>query len=273
MITARHLHLWILAGLISLAQAAWCYSVRPGVQVVTVKPGTSQDVPFEVVNDAAEPVTFSCTVRDSFVLPENKSHEGATWVKPQKESVTVPGKGSVTVPLKVTVPADAKGELSALVSFSPQIKEDKNAPKASGMETKIVTLVTVSLYVRAAGTEISKAELGELTVANVTQQGPRPASIVASIVVKNPGNVHQRPSGTFEIFKKGEKIPTYRPVFNSGWPVMPYSDMKYDAKVPGELPAGKYEIHSDIKFGMTSIKKKARFEVDKQGNPKNFKDL
>lgn len=261
--------------LMGVASSAGAFSIKPGAQAIQVAGGKSMKVKFEIVNDQKETLHIAPLIKDSFILPENKTFGAATWLEPLFKEVTVPGGTTKTVYFMVKAPAKASGELAALVSFVPQIKEPekKEAPK-EGIQTRIVTLITVSLYVRIKGTEKGEADVLSVQVRNLPATSHDEARIEAAAVVKNSGNVHQRPSGHFEIYKKGETKPLKTLDFVSGWPVMPQSEYAYSAFTNGTLEAGDYEMRSKISFGpQASIDKKTLFSMSLQGSATNYVEI
>ena len=207
------LALQALMGIVFMASSAWSFSIKPGVQVLTAKAGESREVSFEVVNDESDPLSVSCQLRDSFVLPENKGIDVHSWIEPTFKTIEVPAKSSKTATFTLKVPTQATGEIAGLISFSPEVKEDPKAKK-TGMQTKIVTLITVSLYVRIEGTTKGECDLGAVQIENLPQQGTRAPAVKISIGVKNTGNVHQRPRGEFSVYKKGSASPLLTAAFS-----------------------------------------------------------
>jgi len=268
-------HIGVIAVILSVAQAAFGFSIKPGAQVVRVEAGKTMKVDFEIENDQKEPLKITPRVKDSFVLPENKGMNASSWLEPLFKEVTVPAQGSKKVQFTVKAPAKATGELAALVSFIPEVKEpEKPVEVKGGIQTRIVTLITVSLYVRIKGTEKGEADLGAIQVNNKPAAGATSAKIEVSVVVKNSGNVHQRPGGQFEIFKKDESKPMSTLEFKSGWPVMPKSEYAYLAFQDGSLAPGDYEIHAKLSFGPdTTIEKKASFTITPAGATTNIVEI
>lgn len=265
-----------LAAIVSMSVAsAFGFSIKPGAQVVRVEAGKIMKVSFEIENDQKDDLRITPRVRDSFVLTENKNFPAGSWLKPLFKDATVPAHGSKTVQFEVMTPAKATGELAALVSFVPDVKDTEKPVDVKGaIQTRIVTLITVSLYVRVKGTEKGEADLGDLHVINKPAQGAHAAQIQASISVKNTGNVHQRPSGQFTIYKKGDSKPAYTLDFKSGWPVMPRSDYDYMAYTDGALAPGDYEAHTTVSFSpQVTMDKKSAFTILLSGETTNYAEI
>ncbi len=242
---------------LGLAPRVWAFSVQPGFRVATVKPGKTTTVTYELVNDQDKPLTLHTKVRDSFVLPENKAFSASSWVEPPFKEITIPAHKTEIVKVKVRAPEKASGELAAFVTFIPQnpseLKVNKPQDVHTGIETRIVTMISASVYVRVQGTEKGESDVTGLGVRNLKAATDAPASIEGSLIVKNTGNVHQRPSGRFEIFKKGSKDAVAQMNFQAGWPSMPQAETSYTAKTEGTLPPGDYIVKARVTFEPSTV--------------------
>lgn len=274
--TARWLS-WVMGGLLFLSTSSigWAFSIKPGAQVLRENPDKTVKVSFEVQNDQEVPLVVTSQMRDSFVLPENKDISVSAWLEPQFKEIAVPAHGSRKALFKVHVPQKASGELAGLVSFIPKTEDKYEKPvSTAAIQTRIVTLITVSLYVRVKGTEKGEADVGEVRVANVPAASGEPAQVEATAVVKNTGNVHQRPTTHFAVRKKEGGPPLYTMEVPWGWPVMPYSDFPYKARTPGTLSAGSYVVKAKVTFTpKTFIEKETAFMVNTSGNTTNYVEL
>lgn len=269
----------LIGSVTGFAPRSWAFSIDPGFQIIWAKPGEKAKAVYQVINDRDEPMTVRCRLRDSFVNPDNKGMTADAWLKPSFTEITIPAHGKRTAAFAVQPPQGAKGELAALISFVPETKENpastsEMAPKG-GIKTRIVTLITVSLYLRVQGTEIGEADLGDLNVTNVPIRGTQPAHIEASVAVKNLGNVHQRPGGNFEIYRVGQSTPVYTLEFQPGWPVFPFSSYTFMASSPaGTLVPGDYQVLAHVQFVKNAaINKKVGFTVDSSSKTVNFHEL
>jgi hypothetical protein len=264
---------WLAAGSgLLLTQAVWGFSVKPGASIVRVVPGKTTVARFDVVNDSTATLRFSTRLRDSFVLPENKAFPAASWLKITTPEFAVPAQSTKTVTLQVQAPVAAKGELAAFVSFIPAVEESTGP--VTGAQTRIVTMITVSLYARLKGTETGKADLGDVRVSNAAAKGTVPEEVEVSVLVKNLGNVHQRPSGKLDIFPKSGSKPVRTLEFASGLPVMPQSEALYTARAPGKLLPGDYVVRAHVQFGpQSTIDKSVAFTVLPAGATTGYLDL
>ena len=267
------LSLLLLAGVVG---PSWAFEIKPGAQVVRGNAGSTIQATFEIVNDKEEPLKATIAIRDSHTIPENKEFSVTQWLTPGTTTLLVPSMGSLKVPFTIKVPAKAVGELAALVSFTPIVPE---APKPKTVEpgsilTRIVTLVTVSLYVQVKGTERSQADIDTVKVVNIPGHGDIPSSVQASVLINNTGNIQQRPGGRFEIRKKGERVVKMTPEFTEGAvPVFGESERLFTAHQPGTLDAGDYEVTTTVTFGHgVSTSKKTAFTVDAAGATGSFKE-
>ncbi len=247
---------------------SWGLSIHPGYQVISLKAGTSQKVTYEITNDQPDPLTISTAIRDSFVLPENKDFPAKSWIEPLFQKETIPVRQSRKVSFKIHVPEKATGELAGFISFipeSPPVKAQES-PQEKGIQTRIVTMITVSLYARIQGTEKGDVELGDVHLQNMPAQQENPASLAANVTVKNTGNVHQRPSGWFEITKE-DGTPVKRMNFAVGWPTMPQQARVYNAYADDVLPEGRYEVKAHVEFApKVFMEKKVSLRLEPAGS-------
>jgi hypothetical protein len=253
---------------------AWSFSTTPAVQIIEAKPGETAKMVYTVTNDTDKKITLDFQLKEYFSLPENKSFKISDWLEPSTNKIIIPAHKSRLVPFKVKTPKNAVGELTGYISFIPEVKEEaKPKGHAGGIQTHIVTLITSAVYVRIKGTAIGEADLGDVRVQNITENPSQPAQVQASVVVKNTGNVHQRPSVHFDIEnQKGDLVAAID--IASGWPVMAKSEMPYKATTKGALPAGNYVIKTKVSFTpAVFIEKKTSFTMDDSGQGTNYKDL
>lgn len=257
----------ILLGTVATARAV---AVRPGFQIVQVKPGLERQVTFDVYNDLDKPITVTVELKDSNVLPENKAFTVDKWLSPTFSQLTIPAGMTRQATLAVKAPANAKGELAGFLTFAPEV----SAEAASAGPVRIVTRTTVSLYARVEGTEKSGAELGKVNVKNTTVGPAAGKEIEASVLLKNTGNIHERPTGYFEIFKIHETKALYRFAFDPGWPTMPNSQTSYTARTAGPLAPGRYEVLAHVEWSRNSvIEKRLAFRVDDSGMSTDFNEI
>jgi hypothetical protein len=271
---------YFLAGLAALLVAtasgrpAMAFSIKPGAMVLHAKPGKTVEAVYEVGNDTDTVLKLLSQVRDSNVLPENKDIHAQAWIEPQFKELILPPNSSKKAVFKVHVPKDAKGELSALISFVLEVMDSTAPAKGDVVQKRIIPVITASCYVWVKGTERGEAALGPVHVLNRPSTLQEPAQVAATVVVKNSGNIHQRPSGTFEIFNRIGAAPMMSLQFPSGWPVMPYSDYTYEARTPGTLGPGDYLMHAKVVFSRdTVIERNSAFTMDLTGNATNYRNL
>ncbi len=269
------LPLLLVVGVVGPARA---FDVKPGAQIVRGKAGSTVKAYFEIVNDTHTPRNFIVEIKDSYLLPENKGLSVNEWLYPELKDVRVPAQGSRKITFQVKIPQKAVGELAAYVSFTPKTADTlpkEPVPIQQGIPIKITTLVTASLYVQIKGTEISQADLGDIRVRNIPEIPNHSPVIEAGILIKNTGNIQQRPGVHFTL--KDTSTGKTAAELDSpigGAPVFGHQDLFYTAKTTGTLKAGMYEAEAVVRFTPeVSAVKKTAFTLTPSGEATDYKEV
>ncbi|OGR90376.1 MAG: hypothetical protein A2992_09665 [Elusimicrobia bacterium RIFCSPLOWO2_01_FULL_59_12] len=240
---------WLAAACPSL----WALSVSPGRTEVRLAPGASQRGALTTTNDSPDRQHVTLSTKDWFVLEANRAKKLTvnTWLKLHgaKEFDLNPGE-SREVQFTVKCPKDARGELVGMVSFM-------HTPDQPSMMTP---MISVSVYLEAAGTEQRAGEIERLAVRKWNNQ------IQAAVGVKSTGNVHLRPTGTIALEDSTRKEVARFPV-KEGGPAYPGQGKGYFAKVPADfqLTPGRYTARADLSYRELSLKAEDGFNVTKDG--------
>src|SRR5205085_1630042 len=160
----------------------------------------SVDVPFAITATGSEPVDVVFTIagltHDLDGTPQYPDAAAPPLQVAPTKATLVPGT-PVTVRVTGSIPAGSTALYAGLVATLER-------PPASGVD--VVTRIGVPLLLRGPQPWHPAAAIEELTLP-ATQPG-QPARVEA--VIRNTGDVHIRPSGTFTIEKDGRVVSTAR---------------------------------------------------------------
>lgn len=147
-------------------------------------------------NYGEEPLTLAVYASDAVntadggfdLLPAGQAPKDAgSWIKLEKDKVTVPAKGNVIVPFTVTVPrevtpGDHTGGIVASLAAG--------ATDAQGNKVRLDQRVGARVYVRAAGTLTPRLEVQQVTASYEGSANPfSEGSATVTYTLSNTGNV------------------------------------------------------------------------------------
>lgn len=243
--------------MIALPTAEAKINVTPVRQEIELSRGEERQISYWVKNVSPdENLQVTVVPREWIKIEENMDISIKSWLKevsPSKMTLA-PGEKKEVV-CSISVPNEAIGELSAMLSFRYKSVE-KTAKK-----TMVNTALAVSLYVMIKGTGKVDAEITKMDLLYAEK------ALRANITVKNNGNVHLRPRGKVTIFDKKKKEVVIIEL-KYGWPVYPGKDKLYQGQKKGfVLKPGKYTMVADIRNNKPEfhIEKESRFKVTKKG--------
>ncbi|AWZ16512.1 DUF916 domain-containing protein [Streptomyces sp. ICC1] len=122
------------------------------------------------------------------LLPAGQAPKDAgSWIKLEKDQVTVPPKGNVLVPFTVSVPRDVTpgDHTGGIVASLPGGGQD-----AQGNKVKLDQRVGARVYIRAAGTLTPRLEVQQVSAAYEGTANPFAAgSATVTYTLRNTGNV------------------------------------------------------------------------------------
>lgn len=221
------------------------FFIEPARQEVTMPPGDTQEGEYTIRNTGAEPKNIGVRFRDWFVLPENK-FAAKDWLTIAPTGFVLDPGQEQKLKFLVHLPSSAVGTCVAMISFAPE------------SEGGVSTLMSVSLYVTAMGTEKVSWDVQDMLFKQT------PQGLEFSGQVKNNGNVHVRPHGTVTVHAGRGKnysltIPEMRPAY-------PGTDRFVTAKQDGvKLEPGKYKVTVKMVSGTNEIEIKKKLRVHKNG--------
>ncbi len=234
---------------VGLPQQSEALTVGPGRTELRVAPGQKAQGELTATNDGPVPLHVELSTKDWFVLDANQAHHLTvnTWLKlkGKKEFDLKPGENR-NVTFKVNCPKDAEGELVAMVSFL----------YTSGPASMMTPMISVSVYLEAAGTEKRSGEIKELVVRSWNNQ------IQAAVNVASTGNVHLRPTGALIVTSdKGEEVVRF--AIKEAGPAYPGKSQAYFADVPTnfKFSPGAYTIRAALDYRGLALNAERTFKV------------
>lgn len=243
---------WLSIGLLlGAASPLWALAVRPPRTEVHLTPGASTQVELTATNDDKVDVQVDVSKKDWFIPEVNKAWTVDRWLEVQGPAQFVL-KPEETRRIKLTIrcPKELTGEVVAMTSFLYQTEK----PSA------VTPMISVSVYLMAAGTEKLSGEVQDITVRDWKGQ------INVTAKVKSTGNVHLRPSGRLIVLNaQGAELASL-PV-SEGQPTYPGSDALYFGTVPAEVKVspGKYTARADLSYGSLKLQGSRDFTVMPDG--------
>ncbi|MFH1714852.1 MAG: hypothetical protein ABH857_01485 [Elusimicrobiota bacterium] len=161
-----------------------------------------------------------------FELKENKNIEINDWLKfDESEIVFKEGELSRLLSYTVSVPTNAVSEIMAMVSFTPI---EKN-------QSQITQVFSVPIYVFIKDTGRLAGEIAQFEAVK-----QKTGAIQCVLQIKNTGNIHFRPVGSFKIFKGKKEIEAFE--MKSGRPVYPDKTRTFVGYGEQQLNDGFYKI-------------------------------
>ena len=231
-------------------RAAYALSVIPARTEVRLSPGAEAHAIITISNETNAVVHVTVSEKDWFVLPENSSWTVKTWLTVKAPAhLDLKAGARREIPIELKCPASAQGDLVGMVSF----RYEGDVP------TMVTPMISVSVYMTAAGTERLSGEIEEV-------QAYHPATgISVGALFKNTGNVHLRPSGTIMVQGgQGQLIAQYR--INENDPVYPgrvKACTVQDSNISFE--PGRYKALIDLVYKETHWRAQRGFKVLKDG--------
>ena len=225
--------------------------VSPARTEIMLAPGKSTKAILTATNDDKEEIQVDLSKKDWFVPTQNKAWSVKDWMELHGPSrfYLKPGE-SQKVEVTVTCPKQMTGEMVGMASFLYQTEHQ-------GMVTP---MISVSLYLTAAGTEKLSGQVEDMMVRKYNNQ----VSVGAKI--RCTGNIHLRPSGRLVLTdSKGTEVGQVSVV--EGQPTYPGTENIYGGMLPAgvTLPAGSYSARTDMKYRDVDLQLVQNFQVKPDG--------
>ncbi len=223
-------------------------TVTPSRTEISLVPGGSFEGSMTVRNDNDVPANVFASVRDWFVLPENKGLTASDWLVIVDSEVYLKPAETRDIKYEVRLSTAAQGSLVAMMSFVPQIEGDQGG---------ITLMVSVSVFVTAKGTEKIDWDVSDVKIDDQT------GKLQFSAVVANNGNVHLRPVGNVVIYSKTEVVDSFN--FSEGRPSYPGTPRSFVAVSKSDIKPGKYIAKINLQCYGQMKEKEVKFKIDKKG--------
>lgn len=208
---------------------AFALGVNPGYQLITVEAGKKVTGEFEITNTFKEKVTVTVFAKDWMVLPDNKNIHAEEWLRPKSKRFELKPDQKKKVQFEIRAPKEAKGELMALMSFSP----------ATYPPQGFTLMSSNAVYAAIKGTEKLEGELSDVKV-NYSS-----SVISVQLLMANNGNVHIRLKGSFDISDSSSSV--IQTSFEPQSPLYPGKSEIFNSKpVVAELKPGNYRLKGTL---------------------------
>lgn len=224
-------------------ELSYCLTMGPARLEVSLPAGELAEGDYYVQND---------TDQDAHILvePENwfedvynyKNINIKDWVEFDTYEFDLKPKEIKKLKLRIKVPKDVKGELVAQIFFTSTALGEDGKP-VEGIKARVGSV----LYLSIKGTEVVDAEIKNISISKVAEEGKQFIKVSAN--VKNKGNIHIRPSGKVAIYNEaGEKVTELD--LNYGAPTLPGEEKEYDALwEESKTKKGLYKVSVTINYG------------------------
>lgn len=233
----------------------YAISIRPARTELTLAPGEGYDGEFVVSNTLDEPVKVLIFLEDGLLRLKKK--DVSKWIKLYSNEMILSPKKTQNLRYKVSVPKKVSGEYAPTIIFRE---------RPIGRKVQAIAQIKMPIYIFIKGTEVYKGEIESFQVISAKP-------LIVSILVRNLGNVHTRPTGYLEIKKiitkkrkRREIAVTQLEVNKKQGPIFGGSIGEIGVRYDEGLPEGRYIASLVLNYTPTIVlKKKLKFEVTKTG--------
>lgn len=236
------------------AQVGKAVTIIPPKFELFSNPGDTIVEKIKVQNESDSPLTFSVVVEDFTTSGEEgqvvlegedtSTYSLARWIEPETKDLILQPNEERSINFLINVPRDAEpGGHYASILFSTGA--DQDVPGSAVVAQRIGSLILL----RVSGNVNEQANIESFSVPGYSEKGP----VNFSLRVKNEGNVHVRPEGTYVIQNLfGNKIAEI-PLDSRN--VIPGSIRKMDTLWDQQRLFGRYKVTLFSTYGEGSQKK------------------
>jgi len=177
-------------------QSSASIAIEPTVVQLVVKPGHARRGQFKVTNNGDEQTTVSIEPEDWVRRWGSESGTALdAWLRLKPKKFRLGPGATRSVYYKVKLPRDARGELIAMVFFSPRTEGNR------AQTLRVKTRIGACLCVIARGTIEYDAKIDRIELLKQKD------TLQALVVVRNLSNIHIRPEGKVYVFSStGDSI-------------------------------------------------------------------
>jgi hypothetical protein len=238
---------WQIMFLVAATSPVWGLSIAPSRTEVRLTPGASTQFELTATNDDKVTLQVEVSKKDWFIPQANKVWTVDRWMDLQGPAhfYLKPGE-SHKIQVTVNCPKELQGEVVAMASFVYRTEQPSN----------VTPMISVSVYLMAAGTEKMAGEVEDFLVRIWNGQ------VNVNVKVKATGNVHLRPSGYLAVQDAHGKE-WARMAVAEGQPTYPGSDAIYFGSVPADvkIPPGRYIAVADLAYKDVKLNGKKEFTI------------
>jgi len=218
--------------------------VTPTRAEITLPPGGTYEGVFHVTNDLGHTALINVTTGYWYVSAEEKNVPISDWVEVDTMDFTFNPGETRDYKYRIQLSTSAVGMRSVMFTFMEK-------PQA-GVQG-ISLLISVSLYVTAAGTERKDWDFENFTISSY--QG----NTQFSVYVRNSGNVHVRPNGFVKVIKGKKETTLEIPESRPAYPNQRRQAVAHGVQKEVFPKPGKYKVI--VSLTGTGITKEKTYEV------------
>lgn len=249
--------LLVLLGALLCASAGWpqgaSFIWSPPAFDLTVRPGETQELQMNLVNEAMAPATFSFRLMDLVPAADGyglappdpaNPYSCASWLTVEPTEATVQPKRALVVKCTIEVPRDAKGARYGGVLCELETPEEA---EEAGQKVEFRWQMATVLSLTVAGTRFRReAEITSLT-ADKPQRGAGVVQIKARL--RNICDVHVFGQGRVTLREAGGRRLREYPLGQGRGMIIPGAELDFSTIFGRELAPGDYLAEVAIRYG------------------------
>lgn len=224
--------------------------IEPVIGMIYVEAGEKSTGSITLINEKNIPVVVDFSLRTFQLSGSPTDHQ---WIKLVDDSLQIEPQQKILLNYETSIPNGAAGEYSVRIRYHEKPLLSDSTPALS-----IKTAVSVPFYAVIRGTERYDFKIENF---RMNQE----LADEASVVFKNTGNAHIRPSGYCQIKKKGSDQIIQSAQLNRGHsPIYPNKEKTFRLKLDEVLASGEYIAEFQFAFfaKIMDVSNKARFEFE-----------
>ncbi len=224
-------------------------SLNPAKQTIVIRPGKTEMINFEIVNDANTAKKFIAEI-DGFKIDEMTGRpifgvrdEAISWITPLQNEITIAPAAKKIFSFKVSAPEKARTGGHYLALFA----KEKSAGSEIGVNSRVGSLLF--LYVEGVIRE-------ELSVASFKARKSYSFSgpVKLDLVLKNNGNIHLVPDGQIIVQDYfGNNVEKIN-INELERKILPGQSWIGEYSLPLARAVGPIKAQADITYGLTNQK-------------------
>ncbi len=236
---------------LTLAQESRSFTVIPPSISHRLNPGETTEGVLRVINDSAEPLTFSLSIQDYIVEDNNgtptfvtdgklsNKYSAASWIGVSPNRFTLAPKQREDLAYLIKIPKDARpGGHYAAVTYTPDAKGT-----TTGSGTAVSTVVGTLMYIDVNGEIVEKASVKEFSSPGFSEYAP----ISLHTIIRNEGDLHIAPYGTIVVKNMWGKVISTQAILSKN--IFPQAVREFENIVDRKWMFGSYTAEFTAKYG------------------------